>query len=67
MVRHVYMSLGFKRLMPLANVHNFLLHTLSFLWFNALWLAVFCFANPLFLMSVSFLIYNHSIRNTARA
>jgi len=33
---------------------------------NAMWLAALCFANPSFLMAISFAIYAHFYRNAIR-
>jgi hypothetical protein len=38
-------------LMPLGNLHFFIIFAVSF-WFDALWLIAFYYANPLFLMGL---------------
>jgi len=52
-------------LIPLA-VYTTSLFALSHFWFNILWLAAFYYANLLFLMRISFLIYAHFFRNATR-
>jgi hypothetical protein len=56
LVLHVFVLLLFS-LMPLANSQH-PLFVLSYFWFNALWLPVLYYTNPLFLMEISFLICN---------
>jgi hypothetical protein len=51
-------------LRPLANLHHILICPLF--QFNTLWLAVFYYANPLFLKGISFFIYAHFFRNSTR-
>jgi hypothetical protein len=57
-------------LTALSNLHHFVIDA-RFL-FNDLWLAVFAYASPLFLMGMLFLIYAilmyvHFFRDTSRA
>jgi len=52
-------------LTSVADLHHFLIYI--HFWFNALWLAVFCYADPFVLMGISFFIYAHFFSNATRA